>query len=194
MTDIVGAFFWGEEVEGAADEIPERVDGSGFGLPQEFLEFGEGHLDRIEIRAVGRQEQKARAGFGNKARRFIALMARQIVKDHCVALAQNGDENLLDIGKESFGIDRPVEHEGRNQPLAGKARKKRCRLPMTIRGMTDGACTDVRPSVTTRHRSGCPSLVEKNQPATEALLRLPPGLSALSDVGTSLFAGVHGFF
>jgi len=194
MTDVVGAFFGSEEVQGAADEIPEGIDGSGFGLPQEFLEFGEGHLDRIEIGAVGRQEQKARADVGDEARRFIALMARQIVKDHRVALAQNGDENLLDIGKESFGIDRPVEHEGRNQPLAGKARKKRCRLPMTIRGIADGACTDVRPGVTTRHRGGCPSLVEKNQPAAEALLGVPPGLPALSDVGTILFAGVHGFF
>ena len=138
MTDVIGAFFWGEEAEGAADKIPERVDGSGFGLPQEFLEFGEGHLDRIEIRAIGRQEQKA--------------------------------------------------------PLAGKACKKRFRLSMTIRGMADGACTDVRPGVTTRHRGGRPSLVEKNQPAAEALLRVPPGLPALSDVGTRLFAGVHGFF
>ena len=60
MTDVVGAFFGSEEVQGAADEIPEGIDGSGLGLPQEFLEFSEGHLDRIEIGAVGRQEQEAR--------------------------------------------------------------------------------------------------------------------------------------
>ena len=57
MTDVVGAFFRGEEVQGASDEIPEGVDGSGLGLPQQFFEFGECHLDRIEIGAVGRQEQ-----------------------------------------------------------------------------------------------------------------------------------------
>jgi hypothetical protein len=52
-------------------------------------------------------------------------MARQIVEDHRVALAQRGDEDLLDVGKETLGVDRPVEHKGRNQPLAGEARKKR---------------------------------------------------------------------
>jgi hypothetical protein len=58
MTDVVCAFFRGEQVQGTADEVPEGVDGSGLGLPQHFLEFGEGHLDRIEIGAVGRQERR----------------------------------------------------------------------------------------------------------------------------------------
>ena len=90
MTDVVGAFFRGEEVQAAADEIPEGVDGSGLGLPQQFFEFGECHLDWIEIGAVGRQEQEVSAGAGDEARCFIVLMARQIVEDNRVALAQNG--------------------------------------------------------------------------------------------------------
>src|SRR6202140_4399178 len=119
-------------------------------------------------------------------------MARQVVEDHCVALAQHGEEDLLDIGKETLGVDRSVEHKGRNQPLAGEARKKRRRLPMTVRRMTKGACTDVGPGVTTRHCRCRPSLVEENQPAAEVLLRAPPRFPALSDVGTILFAGAHG--
>lgn len=194
MTDVVGAFFRGEEVQSAADEIPEGIDGSGLGLPQQFFEFGESHLDRIEIGAVGRQEQEARAGAGDQTRGLIVLMARQIVEDHGVALAQNGDQDLLDIGEEALGIDRPVEHKGRNQPLAGEAGKKRRRFPMTVRRVAEGACADVGPGVTTRHCRRRPSLVEENQPATEALLRAPPRFPPLSDVGTILFAGAHGFF
>ena len=95
-------------------------------------------------------------------------MARQIVEDHGVALVQNGDENLLDIGEETLGVDRSVEHKGCNQPLAGEAGKKRRRLPMTVWGMADGACADVGPSVTARHRGRGPGLVEKNQPAARA--------------------------
>src|SRR6188508_1386070 len=72
MTDVVGAFFRGEKVEGVADEVPEGIDSSGLSLPQQLFEFGEGHLDRIEIRAVGRQEQEARAGVGDEALRLIA--------------------------------------------------------------------------------------------------------------------------
>jgi len=149
MTDVVGAFFRGEEVQGTADEIPECIDGSGLSFPQQFFEFGEGHLDRIEIGAVGWQEQEARASAGDKTRRFIALVARQIVEDYRVVFAQSGDENLLDIGEEALGVDRPVEHKGCNQPLAGEASEKRRGLPMTIRGMADGAGADIGPGVTT---------------------------------------------
>jgi len=85
-----------------SDHVPEGVDGSGLGFAQELLELGKGHFDRIEIGAVGRQEQEARVGAGDEA--LFVLMARQIVEDHHVAVAQNGDENLLDIGKETLGV------------------------------------------------------------------------------------------
>src|ERR1700679_2930886 len=114
-------------------------------------------------------------------------MARQIVEDHRVALAQSGDENLLDVGEEALGVDRPVEHKGCNQPLAGEAGKKRRRLPMTVWGIADGACAEVGPGVTSRHRGRRPGLVEENQSAAEARLGVPPRFPALSDVGTMLF-------
>src|SRR5678810_226604 len=148
MTDVVGAFFRGEKVEGVADEVPEGIDSSGLSLPQQLFEFGEGHLDRIEIRAVGRQEQEARAGVGDEALRLFVLMARQVVEDHRVTLAQNGDEDLRDIGEETLGVDRPLEHEGRNQSPAGEASKKRRCLPMPVRRMAEGTCADVGPGVT----------------------------------------------
>ncbi len=37
-----------------------------------------------------------------------------------VALAQNGEEDLLDIGEETLGLCQSVEHKGRNQPRAGE--------------------------------------------------------------------------
>jgi hypothetical protein len=51
-------------------------------------------------------------------------MARQIVEDHGVALVQNGDENLLDVGEETLGVDRPVEHKGCNQPPRRSGRQE----------------------------------------------------------------------
>src|SRR5207342_164125 len=189
MTDVIGAFLRGKEVDSAADEVPEGVDGPSLSLAQQLFEFGEGHLDRIEIRAVGRQEQEARAGVGDEALRLFVLMARQVVEDHRVTLAQNGDEDLRDIGEETLGVDRPLEHEGRNQSLAGEAGKKRRCLPMPVRRMAEGTCADVGPGVTTRHRCRRPSFVEENWPAVEALLYASPHFPTLSDVGTILFAG-----
>lgn len=39
MADVIGAFFRGEEVEGAADEVPKGVNGSGLGLPQQLFDL-----------------------------------------------------------------------------------------------------------------------------------------------------------
>jgi hypothetical protein len=73
MADVVGGFLWGEVVEETADEFPESVDGSGLSLAQQFLEFGKGHLDRIEIRAVGRQKQQSCACSGNERAALSSL-------------------------------------------------------------------------------------------------------------------------
>nr|WP_291699459.1 hypothetical protein [Bradyrhizobium sp.] len=161
-------------------------------MPQQFFEFREGHFVRIEIGAVGRQEQKARAGACDEVHRLFVLVARQIIEDHRVALAQNRGENLLDIGEETFRFDRPIEHKGRNQTFSGKTGQKRRRFPMTVRRMADGARTNVSPGVTAGHRGCCESLVQENQSAAEAFLHLPPRFSSFSDVGTILLAGVHG--
>ena len=37
MTEVVGTFFWGEEVEGAADSGPEAVEGA-LGMPREAFQ------------------------------------------------------------------------------------------------------------------------------------------------------------
>jgi hypothetical protein len=44
------------EIDDATDGIPEAVDGSLSGFSQMRLQLGEGHLDRIGIGAVGREE------------------------------------------------------------------------------------------------------------------------------------------
>jgi len=36
-----------------------------------------------------------------------------------MVLAQHGEEELLDIGREILGVDRPVGHERCSQPFAG---------------------------------------------------------------------------
>jgi hypothetical protein len=51
----VRAFLRRELFEHGGDPIPEGVDGSLGGLSQQRLEFREGHLDRVEIRTVGRE-------------------------------------------------------------------------------------------------------------------------------------------
>jgi hypothetical protein len=49
---------WREGIEQLADALPGGFDGTFGSLAQEQFELGEHLLDRIEIWAVGRQEQE----------------------------------------------------------------------------------------------------------------------------------------
>ena len=62
MGEVVGAFGGGEGVENLAEGAPERLDGAGGGGAEQRLELGESQLDRVQIRAVGRQVEEGRAG------------------------------------------------------------------------------------------------------------------------------------
>ena len=56
------AFFRSEHLDGLGDGVPEIVDCWCRCLFEEGFELREGHFDRIEIRAAGRQESKLLAG------------------------------------------------------------------------------------------------------------------------------------
>ena len=86
--------------EDATDGGPQSFDGSLGGFAQERFELGEGHLDRVEIGAVGRQEEKLGAGGFDAFADPRALVAGEIVHDDDIASAQLGDQDFLDIGLE----------------------------------------------------------------------------------------------
>ena len=54
--EVVLALGRAEDVYGVADGLPEFGDGAGGAAFEVGLELGEGHLDRVEIGAVGWQE------------------------------------------------------------------------------------------------------------------------------------------
>jgi hypothetical protein len=76
---------WGEEVADFADGAPEGVDGSDCLGAQEGFEFGEGHLDWIEVGAVGRQKEEPGAFGANGPLGCGAFVGREIVGDNDVA-------------------------------------------------------------------------------------------------------------
>lgn len=88
------------------------------GFAHEVFELGEDLFDRIEVGAVGWEEQQAGAGAADRLADGGPFVTAQIVHDDHVAGRERGDEALLDIVGEALAIDRLVEHARRVDPVA----------------------------------------------------------------------------
>lgn len=63
-----------EAVEELTDTLPSFIDGSRLRLAQQGFEFGEGLLDRIEIRGIGRQEEELGSGLPDRLSHGLAFV------------------------------------------------------------------------------------------------------------------------
>src|SRR5260370_21581940 len=98
------------------------ADSSLGGLSEQRFQLGEHLLDRIEVRTVGRQEEKPRADRANGPAHRMALVAAEIVHDDNVARLERRHEELLDIGLEAFAIDRSIKNARQNSGNVPRAR------------------------------------------------------------------------
>src|SRR6056297_3864268 len=135
----VVAFFVGEEVAHMADGLPEFWVGSDSSLSDQRLELREGHFDRVQVGAVGRQEQEPRADIAHGFGRTGALVARQVVEDDHVAGTQGWHQLGLDIEVEHIPIHRSVDHPGPVQSVVPQGTDERLRSPMSERSVIDQA-------------------------------------------------------
>jgi hypothetical protein len=101
-----------------ADAFPGSLDGSLGGLSEQGLELGEDLLDRIEVGAVGRQEEQFCTDRADGTAHSFAFVAAEIVNDDDVARLQRWHQHLLDISQEALAIDWTVDDAGRVDPIA----------------------------------------------------------------------------
>jgi hypothetical protein len=90
---------------------PGILDGSLLCGAHPVLDLGEGLLDRIEIGRVRRQIPEPGAGRSDHAAERRRFVAAEIVHDDDVALLEDRNELLLDIGAEAFAVDRAVSQD-----------------------------------------------------------------------------------
>jgi len=86
-------------------------------LRKRALSFGKVFFDRVEVRAVGREEQLVRAGRLDPLAHGSAAMAGEIVHDHNVAGLELGNKYLSAIGLKPVAIAGAVRHRGATIPL-----------------------------------------------------------------------------
>src|SRR3546814_5070299 len=78
-----------------------------------MLELGEHLFDRVQVGAVGRQEEEARTDAADSGADGRTLVTAQVIHDDNVAGGQRRQQALLDICDEDLAVDRLVEDTGR---------------------------------------------------------------------------------
>lgn len=96
---------------------PSVLDGSFLGLAHPVFDLGEDLLDRIEVRAVGRQQEAVGASVSDCATDGLAFVAAKIVEHDDIAGAQCRGEELDHPGEEDGSVDRTVDDAGRNDAV-----------------------------------------------------------------------------
>jgi hypothetical protein len=159
------------------------------------LDFGEGLLDGIEVRRIGRQEQKPGPGLLDGLPDRLALVTAEIVHDHDVAGFENRRQLLFGIGQETLAIDRAIEDARSGEPVQAQRADEGQPAPMPMRGIGTKALA-LRPSAAQGSHVGFdPGLVDKDE--LLGIKARPPELPAPApprDVRARLFKGELRFF
>ena len=191
----VGAFGWNEAIEEQADALDEAVDTAWRLMPDHRLELGEGHLNGVQIRAIGRQIEDLRAPLGDGFADPCNLMRREIVEHHDIAALQGGREYMADICTKGDAIHRAVEHPWRCQAGQAQACNEGHCLPMAERRAVVAAFAHWCPAIEPGHLRVDACLIQKDQALRiDERLRGPPQLAPCRYVGSILLAGAQGFF
>ena len=154
---------WSEQIDDAADGVPEAADGSLGSLTQMSLQLGEGILDRVEVRTVRRQVEKAGVRRRDHLPHSRPLMARQIVHDDDVARPQVWNEDLVDIGLESVAVDRPVQHPRRDHAARREGGDKSRGLPVAMGHADAQAFAAPATAMRAGHLRRGPGLVDEDE-------------------------------
>ena len=101
-------------------------------LRSKVFQLGKHLLDGVEVRTVGRQIPQRSACPVNGRFHANHLVRAQVVHHHDVARAQLRHQKLLHPGDKCISIDRPVQHQGRQEARAAERADKRvvvCQCP-----------------------------------------------------------------
>ena len=86
MPDIVHAFLWRELLNNLGDGLPEFISCTRGRLSEQGLQLGEGQLDGIEVKGIGRQIWDVLiCGQGGQHMRFLVAALLTVVRSLPVA-------------------------------------------------------------------------------------------------------------
>ncbi len=128
------------------------------------LEFGERHLDWVEVWTVGGQEQEPSSAFLQDRGSLFALVTGEVIQNDHVARLQHWGELGLHVGFEDPSVHGFVDNPRRRQAIAAQAGDEGLRSPMAEGCFGSHANTDASTPAQTRHLCRGAGLVEEDQP------------------------------
>src|SRR6202043_1679048 len=125
------------------------------------------------------------AGGTDSATYGVGLVRAEIVHDDDVAVPQGRDQNLLDVEKEGFAIDRPLDEPRSGDAIVAQSGHEGHGLPAAVRYLGFDALTARRPAPQRRHIGFGPGLIDEPQPsAFDPIPILGPLRPPTGDIGT----------
>lgn len=190
--EVVTAFGDGEEVADVAESLRHGVEAAGGPFSQQRLEFGEGHLDRVEIGRIGRQEQEPSTTRFDQVFGPFAFMEADVVENDDIARRQGRGELRFDPGVEDAPVHRRIDDPRRNHPMRSQASDEGLGFPGAERRMTAVASPLLRPSRALGQFRVGRRLIDKDQSRQGLVEEAPapsdPQLTRLGDLRTLVLA------
>ena len=195
MGEEVSEFVRPEDVERQRHGIKQARDRAGCQLSEERLDLGECHLDRVEIRRIGRKVSKLRSGCLDGLSDTGDLMRGKVIHHHDVAGDKRRRQHLPNVDKESLAIHRAVEKPRRDDAVDPQTSGEGGGLPMAVWNGGPAAFPTLGASTKPCHLRVQAAFVDEDQlPRIEIELRLEPGSARGQDVVALLLRGVRSLF
>lgn len=195
MPDEIAALLWGEEGQRARDELDDLVEAPRSRGAEPRFQLREGEFDRIEIRAVRRQEAEPCADAFDGGLHLRLLVERQIIEDHHVARPQRRHEDLLDVRQEAGVVERSIEDRRRVEAVDPQGRDHGVSLPVPTRGVIAHALPTRTAAIPPQQVGGDARRVQEDVSARIVeRLRILPVSPGGRDISAPLFVGVDRFF
>jgi hypothetical protein len=119
----------------------------------------------------------------------------EVVHDDDIAVPQGRDQNLLDVEKEGFAVDRSLDEPRSGDAIVAQSSHEGHGLPATVRYLGFDALTAWRPAPQRRHIGFGPGLIDEHQPGgIDPILILGPLRPSAGDIGTILLGGNQRLF
>jgi hypothetical protein len=197
-SEVVVAFLLGEEIADVSDSLPEGVVGSGGCFADQGFEFGECHLDGVQVGAVGWQGQEPCADVAEHFGGLWRFMAGEVVEDDDVAFAQRRDQLGLDVKVEQFAVDRAVDDPWRVQSVVPEGGNEGLGIPVAKGRVAYQPLADRSPAGGLDEIGLEGGFIDEGQPfqkvAHEGLALHSPTVTRSCDFGPLGLTGQQSFF